>query len=910
MTLKADTRIKQYEIRSLLGVGGMGEVYLAHDTTLERDVAIKFLKQTDDREKLARFRREAKVVSSLNHPNIVTIFEVGKYDNRHYIVTELVRGKVLRRVITEKSLSVSEIIEIGIQIGNALAAAHEAKIIHRDIKPENIMVMPDGYVKVLDFGLAKLTGAEEVMAVSDSEATNTLIQTRSGMILGTVSYMSPEQLRGKGVDERADIWSLGVCLYEMIASRRPFEGDSVSDVIASVLNQTLPPLDEIGFAVSPELQEIIEKCLAKDKNERYLSATELIAELKELRMINTTSKPPGFIKGESTRNLLKTKLHQQQNTDTHSEKKKSRWKTFAAAFMLLFAALGGYYLYQNFAAPFSDTNRELKIKRLQMGGNVKNAVISPEGRFIVYVQSENGQDSLWLRETEEAGGKNLIPASQVTYGGLAFSSDGNFIYFTRFEKSSSSVLYRIRLFGGSQQEIAQNVDSPVAFSPDGKYLAFIRAVPQQSADHLILIEADGINERVLTEIKRPEFFFSGSAKEGLAFSPDGKTIAAPVGKTDTEGDSMSVVGIDAESGQIRELTAQRWFRVGRIVWVKQSNELLITAVEIGSDLFQIFKVSPINGKTQKVAPNLSDYYNLSLTKDGTRLLGLTYDKDVKLFTAASDNPTRITPITGGGGEGAEGAAWSKDGRIIYTSTKSGNRDIWITSADGKNQLQLTFDKATDEYASISADGKIVFISSRSGAPHIWQMNSEGRNARQITSKGGESFPQITPDAATVVFTAFSEKSKVLWKMPADGGEPVQLTTSTTGWILANWAAISPDGKTAACLSKDNIEAPIKLSIVSIETGSFLNTFTLPGGIASPDKTPVLRWTADGKSISFIVTRNGVSNIWAQPLAGGEAKQITDFSSERIFSFDWSKDGKQIVYSRGVVRNNLVLIEDF
>ena len=911
MKLNSGARVKHYEIRSLLGVGGMGEVYLAHDTRLGRDVAIKFLKQTDDREKLARFRREAKVISSLNHPNIVTVFEFGQHENNHYIVTELIRGKVLRREIAAKGQTIDEILDIAIQISNALTAAHAAGIIHRDIKPENIMVLPDGYVKVLDFGLAKLSGADAVVS-NQEDVTNTLIQTRSGMILGTVSYMSPEQLRGKDVDERTDIWSLGVVLYEMLVNQRPFEGDSVSDIIASVLHNSLPPIRETAPHIPPEVAAIVEKTLAKDKSERYASAKELTADLKNAKLLHSTASGAAFSAGQAKTQTLLTKTHQPQATIPHTETENRSWKIFASIAAMILLAFGGYFAYQAFYAQSPTANRQMKIKRLPTSGNIKNATISHDGKFVAYVQNENGQDSLWLRQTEETGGQELLPASAASYSGLAFSPDGKFIYFTVFEKSSSGILYRIPfLGGGSRQEIVKNVESSVSFSPDGKELVFIRALPPILADQIIIVGADGSNERVLAEKKRPEFFFSSFAKESPSWSPDGKTIAAPLGKTDADGDFMTIAEIDVASGQLKEMIAKKWFRVGRVVWTNNANELLITAADIGSDLYQIFKVSRSDSKAQVVAQNLNDYYNLSLTKDSTRLLGLTNDKEARIFTAPSDKPTKTNEIMGGGGEGAEGVVWAANGQLIYTSMASGNRDIWAVNADDKNSRRLTFEESHDEFPSVSADGKIVFVSSRSGTPHIWQMSVEGGSAKQLTSKGGESFPQITPDGKTVVFTAYGETNKVLWKMPLDGGEPVQLTKSSTGWILASWAAMSPDGKLVACLSKEGgNETPIKLSVVSIEDGSFLNTFLLPFGIAAPDTTPVLRWTADGKAITYIVTRNGVSNIWTQQLSGGEAKQLTDFSAERIFSFDWSKDGKQIVYSRGIVRNSLILIEDF
>lgn len=275
--------------------------------------------------------------------------------------------------------------------------------------------------------------------------------------------------------------------------------------------------------------------------------------------------------------------------------------------------------------------------------------------------------------------------------------------------------------------------------------------------------------------------------------------------------------------------------------------------------------------------------------------------------ASADTPEQTRQITGGGFEGAEGVIWTSDGRIVFTSMESGNRDIWLMDGEGKNRSQLTFDKASDEYPSISKDGKIVFVSTRAGTPHVWQMNSDGAGLSQLTKKGGETFPSITPDGKTVIFSSPGEVGNILWKITTENGaEAVRLTNQ-----LTRWSAVSPDGKTVACLSrKPEIDKPIELSIVSIEDGKFLKTFSLPGGVASPTIVPTIRWTQDGKSVGYVATTNGVSNLWRQAIDGGEPQKITNFSAERIFSFDWSADGKQIIYARGVVRSNMVLLEDF
>src|SRR5687768_4266938 len=282
--LPAGSTLSHYRIVSKIGEGGMGEVYLAHDTKLDRKVAIKFLHEefSKDADKLGRFVREAKAASALNHPNILTVYEIGEVDGKNYIATELIDGKTLREHLAQKeSLQLNQILKIGVQVSEALSAAHQAGIIHRDIKPENIMLRKDGYAKVLDFGLAKLTEKKAVAIGSEGseDATRVQVNTTPGLVMGTVSYMSPEQARGKEIDARTDIWSLGVVLYEMLSGKVPFTGETINHTIVSILEKEPPLLTN----VPAELQRIVRKSMTKDVEMRYQSARDQLIDLKNLR---------------------------------------------------------------------------------------------------------------------------------------------------------------------------------------------------------------------------------------------------------------------------------------------------------------------------------------------------------------------------------------------------------------------------------------------------------------------------------------------------------------------------------------------------------------------------------------------------------------------------------------------------
>jgi TolB protein len=289
------------------------------------------------------------------------------------------------------------------------------------------------------------------------------------------------------------------------------------------------------------------------------------------------------------------------------------------------------------------------------------------------------------------------------------------------------------------------------------------------------------------------------------------------------------------------------------------------------------------------------------------MLAVAYEKSSKLFTASVSEPNQLKEITGGSSDGIGGVLWTRDNRIIYVSAENDNRDIWAMNADGGNRKRLTFDRAADDSPSISGDDKhIVFVSSRAGVPHVWRMNSSGGDVKQLTDRGGENMPTIAPDGHFVVYSSRAEGRPVLWRVSTEGGEAVQLTREQT-----SRAEISPDGKTLACLTRGTTaESPVLLALVSIETGEIIKTFATAGVVSSPSFPATIRWLPDGETIAYVANINGISNVWTQSITGGAPKKITDFKTDRIFSFDWSKDGKQIVYARGNLRNDLVLIEKF
>ncbi len=375
--LAPGTRFGHYEIIRQIGIGGMGEVYLAKDQKLDRRVAIKILNEkfSRDESNLKRFVREAKAASALNHPNILVIHEIGESEDAHYIVSEFIEGKTLREVLTQSQMSLAEVLDIAIQIAGALSAAHGAHLVHRDIKPENVMVRPDGYVKVLDFGLAKLVEQKNKSFIGLEDAT-TRNQTAKGVILGTVNYMSPEQAKGERVDERTDIFSFGVVIYEMLAGRTPFAGDSLSETFANLINAEPQPLSGSASNVPDELKRIVAKTLRKNKDERYETMKDVLTDLKDLRenlslenklerSLSSDSQKATAVLQATTGDANKQTAETQHGFSLTVRRHKPVSAFALAALLVGVIAIGYYFFYRGKTASSADGTKSIAVLPLK-----------------------------------------------------------------------------------------------------------------------------------------------------------------------------------------------------------------------------------------------------------------------------------------------------------------------------------------------------------------------------------------------------------------------------------------------------------------------------------------------------------------------------------------------------------------
>ena len=915
--LQPGDSVGTYEVLSFISRGGMGEVYLAEDKRLGRKVALKLLPSsfTKDDDRLRRFEQEARAASALNHPNIITIYEIRETETSHIIATEFVEGETLRSRLNRAPLNLTEALDIAIQVADALAAAHKAGIIHRDIKPENIMLRPDGYVKVLDFGLAKLS--EQASPAVAAEAPTIQVRTGSGIVIGTAGYMSPEQARGLGVDNRSDIFSLGAVIYEMLARRKPFEGDTPSDTLAAILKTEPPPLSRVLPGVPSELTRIVTKCLKKDREERYQVVKDLWLDLKALKQElefqkNRAGEPPA-VPGEATAIFAEPRPTVERSgisTITESLSFEIKRHKFGAAVAVVLIALvlaaSGFGIYkllsrETTVAHFSEIN----LARLTNSGNAIDATISPDGKYIVYVLSDRSSQSLWIRQVSTANDKLIVPAAPVGYFGVTFSPDGNDLYYVIKANLDQGTLYRIPVLGGTPVKLSERLDGPVSFSPDGKQFVFLRGnYPNASSSALIIANVDGTGERELAVKNFPDrfapIFFTGPS-----WSPDGKLVAAPVATT---GGQSHLLGFSVVDGKEQQLWQQTWPFTGRVQWLPDMTGLIVVAGETAAAA-QLWFVNPADGTGRRITNDLGTYRSIGMTQDGKTITTVQAQGLVNLWIAPDGDVAKASRLPTGNvsfySSSGNNVTWTPDGRIVFVSNEGGNPNIWITTPDGGERKQLTANDAANFSPVVSADGRfIVFSVWRGGTRALWRMQVDGRNLVQLTSGPTDSFPSISPDSRWVIYTAQYEGRPTLWKVSIDGGTPVRIMDRS-----ATMGVVSPDGKYIAYTYPESADAtapPNRIAVMPFEGGEPITTFevNLGGTVLS-----VIQWANDGKALLYTVTGNNITNIWSQPLDGGPAKQVTEFKEMLMTGFAWSHDGKQLACTRGNLVRDAVLIRD-
>ncbi len=930
--LPVGQKVKHYQVVGPIGEGGMGEVYLAKDTILGRRVALKVLPEYvgKDPDRLRRFKQEARSASTLNHPNVCVIHEIGETeDGRPFIAMEHIEGLTLRQRMNEHALKLGEALDIAIQVAAALTAAHEARIVHRDIKPENIMIRRDGYVKVFDFGLAKLT--EQRQHLDNATMSTLLVNSSPGTVMGTAAYMSPEQARGVSVDERTDIWSLGVVLYEMVTGRPPFSGQTPTDVVVAVVEKDAPPLSQYFAGAPAELERIVRKALRKDPDQRYQIVKELAIDLRSLRKdLEADSEldrslAPVPAAGTKTVSGVRTgvatgtdRAHatgqlQALRATTVGEPllRRRRWpmRLGLATLTLAVIAAGSFAIYKFTRTEPSPAHfQRITVTKLTTNGNALFASISPDGKYVAYIKSEGGRQSLWLRQVSSAGNLEVVPPREGEYLGLAFSPDGDSIYYgyTSTSANDSAEIYKVPVLGTGAPPVRVNPEEgPSSKSHDGKRIAFLRHSRANQTDTLLVANADGSNEQTVTTRKWPERF-NWDWATSPAWTKDDQSLNLPQVGSDANGFFVTIyeIRLADRAEKTINLSPQRFEQPNQVSLLSDASALLLSARAQGASFEQIWYLGR-DGSARSITNDLSDYRNVYLTADSKSFVTTQTQTLSNIWLAPRGESALATQVTSGLGRYFDLRS-APDGMIVYASDASGSADIYEIASNGAKMRQLTSNVKRNYAPQVSPDNRfIVFHSNRSGVFQIWRMDRDGSNPVQLTFGNSEShWPEFTADGRFVIYQHFEPGvASTLWRVPIEGGTPVKVTDG-----FAVRPAVSPDGRRLAFWHNDGqTNSRWKLGLFSLESGTLLKTFEVaPTVPVSWDN--IMRWTADGSSLTYVNNLAGIENVWAQPIAGGPPKQLTNFTDNRILSFDWSRDG-DLITSRGVVTSDVVLIKD-
>lgn len=900
----ASKEISHYKIIKLLGAGGMGEVYLAEDTKLRRKVALKLLPPqfSADHERKKRFEKEARAVSALNHPNIITIYEIEEAENVSFMATEFVDGQTLRELLGEKPLTWQEAVKIAIQIAGALDSAHVVGIVHRDIKPANIMIRRDGIVKVLDFGLAKLTA-------SDSGNFETRDQTAPHRVMGTINYMSPEQALGERIDARTDIFSFGVVLYEMLTGDLPYAGASDRTIYNATVHKTLPSVCESNAEVPATLDQIVKHALGKDRDVRYQTFFDLRADLKTLLRDSQTDLSDYAFSNQTVLQTDPNKItpSTKSNSEIVSKSRKSAiW--LIAPLLILGLAFGVYRQYFYVQSSAVNHFQSIKLDILTAHGLTNSVAVSPDGKYIAYAKDEDGKQSLWLRQTASAGDTQIVPPGNTKYDYLRFSPDGNFLYFVGIEGvGQPSSLFQLTTLGRNQRRIISGVDSQFSFLPDGKQIAFIRI--SEADNSIVIADAEGGNERILRTRKYPEVF-----GDEVSWSPDGKLIAVPtLTRGATYAGGMAVVDV-AEGIETRiPLKEEKLLRISQIAWVNDGKGLIYTpyTADMGQR-YQIRYAAFPSGDVQNVTNDLSSYEDFSLTADSQTIVAVQREYSMGIWLTQENDFSSAVSINSktAADDGERGITWTRDGKIVFVSSEGGAQNIWRMDADGGNPKPLTKDYTFGKLLpKLSIGGDSITFFSRAVDPvtkelvpgnTFFQMDSDGQNARQVVESSDAAFAAASANEDWVVHTSRAGGIFRIWKTPLKGGEAVKLTD-----VDSISPVISRDGKSVAYFIREKGK-PLKLGIISIDGGAPLKIIELP---ATASMDAGIAWNKTGSGILFVNTLGTTSNVWTQPLDGARPTALTAFKEFQIAQFALNPEGNRLAVSRGSRNRDVVLIKN-
>jgi eukaryotic-like serine/threonine-protein kinase len=886
MAFAPGTKLGPYEILSSLGAGGMGEVYRARDESLGRDVAIKVLPKelASDQDRLRRFEQEARAAAALSHPNILAVYGFSTTEElAPYLITELLQGQTLRERMEQGEIPVRKAVEFASQIARGLAAAHDRGIVHRDLKPENLYLTRDGVVKILDFGLAKLIGAD---ASGPQSSVPTVNLTHPGLVLGTLGYMSPEQVRGQVVDHRTDIFSLGAILYEMLSGKRAFQRDTAADTMSAILKEEPAELSESGRNFPPSLGRIVHRCLEKDPAERFQSARDLAFNLELVSRDES---------GSGAAAALPSKMGR-------------RWLVAASVALALLAAVGLGLLAVRGLTLRPENSSPVQLMRLtDFVGMEEFPALSPDGKSVAFTADVGGRRQVWVRLL--AGGTPL----QVTHDDAdhqypRWSPDSSsLIYFSPSqEPDGEGKVWQIPALGGTAQPLVSSLGS-ADLSHDGKHIAYFHS--NQGELELAVADSDGSNPRRLVVLPT-EYNYSD-----LRWSPDDKKLGFQRGRTF----DYDVFYVPAEGGGTQAVTRDGNPLEG-FAWLPDSSGVVYSSSRGDTVLYlrtmNLWSVQTGGknlrqltfGETSYVSPDVDRRGNIVATRRQIQFDIWRYPVD----NSPKENVRRGVQITHQTGAVQTPSASPGDHELVYLSDSGGHGNLWVLNLDNQQSRQVTFEHDPQVTIGVpvwSPDGKyIAYVKRGLNAWNVdlWLMGPDGTDAHKISDGGG--WACWSPDSRWIYFSPPGENGFRIAKASAAGGPNLSVrpegqkpAVDASGrlFFVQNLPALNGLSDMEILVADPDTGPAKKLARIS---GSRLSSWLLMQPVLSPD----------GKSLAALLTDGPTTDIWVQPTTGGPLRRITDFGRQATFitrRVSWSSDGHSIYAAVGQGEADIVLLSN-